>query len=77
MSFHSITMWLELEAYILVSFASVLLPVKVMRAFAEPGGNPGQAYVQGAIILGSMTLIAGIILLVAALYEATTLILLR
>jgi len=77
MSFHSITMWLELEAYILVSFAAILIPVRVMRAFAEPGGDPGKAYLQAAGVLGSMTLIAGGILLVAALYEASTLILLR
>ena len=77
MSFHSITMWLELEAYILVSFAAVLLPIKVLRALLQRGGDVQKAYIEGAKILGSMTLFVGGLLLVAALYEATTLILLR
>lgn len=76
MTFHAITMWIELEAYILVSFASVLLPVRVLRALAN-GDDAARAYRDGAIALVSMTVLAGIILLVGALYEAVTLINLR
>lgn len=75
MTFHSITMVLELEAYIVASFAVVAFPFIVVRGLA--GDGPGAAVMQGVKVMLSAALLAGMILTLAALYEAASLILLR
>ncbi len=74
LSYHSITMTLEMEAYIVASFAVVLFPVYVVRAAFR--GEEG-AFGRGLSIMGSGAILTGLMLFVAALYEAATLILFR
>jgi len=70
--FHSVTMALELEAYILASFVVLVWAFRLFRTDGEPFGarfvRSVQIFVGGAIL-------AGVMLAIAALYEATTLIL--
>ncbi len=71
-TFHSITMILELEAYILASFAIALFFVYMFRAVKAE--RPFHGYAAWAKMLGSAALFVGIQLLIAAFYEAVTLI---
>jgi hypothetical protein len=71
--FHSITMALELEAYVLAAFVATVFPIRIVKAAAK--GVPWQGYGDGLRVLASGTLLAGVLLAVAALYEAVTLIL--
>jgi hypothetical protein len=72
-SFHGVTMVLELEAYILAAFAVTLWPVRIYETFLNAEGPAG--IVRGIRMLLGAALITGVMLLIAALYEATTLIL--
>ncbi len=74
-AYHSITMVLELEAYILACFVVVVWPIRLWRAVTR-GSFPAEFFLNLRIVLGG-ALLAGGMLAVAALYEATTLILLR
>jgi len=73
-TYHSITMTLELEAYVLVSFAISVLPLRVARGFRD--GAWASHYTAGLRTIASAVFLTGILLAIAALYEATTLILL-
>lgn len=74
MTFHGITMVLEMEGYILASFVVVLWPVYLVRA-ALGGGRAAVAHGLRLMLLGAV--VSGVILAFAALYEAATLIILR
>jgi hypothetical protein len=72
LTYHSITMILELEAYIVATFAIILWPVRV---FVEaPRGEPGTRIRAALRTVAGGTLLAGIMLAIAAVYEATTII---
>ncbi|MGI6458940.1 MAG: hypothetical protein ACOX5J_02400 [Candidatus Hydrogenedentales bacterium] len=74
-TYHSITLTLELEAYVVVSFAACVLPLRVLRGLQT--GQWWAEYVAGLRVLVSATALAGIMLTIAAFYEAATLILLH
>lgn len=73
--YHSITMTLELEAYVMATFVVCILPLSAFKGMAR--GGFGQELARGLRVVASGTLLAGIMLAAAALYEATTLILIR
>ena len=73
--YHSITMTLELEAYIIVSFAVSVLPIDVFRGVLS--GKLAEGIGSGLKVVGGATVLAGLMLAVAASYEAVTLILFR
>jgi hypothetical protein len=75
MIYHSITMTLELQAYVYVSFGAVMFPYYFVRGLSTP--EMGTYAMRGARILVSTVGIAGVLLAVAALYEAATLIAFR
>jgi len=72
--YHSITMALEMEGYIIASFVVVVWPLRVFKGLT--GGTFLEQLAQGFRIVVSGALLAGIMLAIAALYEATTLIVL-
>lgn len=72
--YHSITMTLELEAYVVASFVVCLFWWRIARGLAK-GGFLREAK-EGLKEVASGTLLAGVMLAAAALYEAATLILL-
>jgi hypothetical protein len=74
-SYHSITMVLELEAYIVASFLIVLWPFQLFIGVAS--GRIWSEWRKGIEIVASGSVLVGIMLAIAALYEATTLILFR
>jgi hypothetical protein len=79
MIYHSITMVLELEAYILASFVVVLWPVHLAGSFIQQFQriNPPRAkakLIQGLCIFGQGIVLSAVMLVIAALYEAATLI---
>lgn len=71
-TFHSVTMILELEAYILASFAIALFFLYMFRAIKAE--RPFYGYAAWAKMLGSAALFVGLQLVIAAFYEAVTLI---
>lgn len=73
--YHSITMVLELEAYIVAAFAVVVLPISAFAGIRRD--TPLEGLRQGFKVVVGATILAGVLLAVAALYEATTIILLR
>jgi len=73
-TFHSITMVLELEAYIYTCAAVVIFWNKVAAAIHQREVAIAR---EGARTLLSATFLAGVLLAIAGLYEAVTLILLR
>jgi len=73
LTYHSITMILEFEGYILAAFAVVLFPCLLVRGLAEESFLTRLK--ESVLIVGSGTILAGLILAAAALYEAATLIL--
>lgn len=73
-TFHSITMILELEAYIYACAAVVIFWMRIVAAIRR---RERSLAVEGARVLVSATLLAGALLAIAGLYEAATLILLR
>jgi hypothetical protein len=75
LTYHSITMVLELEAYIYACVAVCAFWTRLIRGLAAPA--TARAAGAAAKSLGSATLLAGLMLGVAAAYEAATLILLR
>ena len=72
--FHSITMVLEFEAYMIATFAIILFPIRLIGAFRA--SDPRAAIQHAFGIMASAALLSGIVLVIAALYEATSLILL-
>jgi len=72
-SWHSITMTLELEAYVIVSFAAIMVPVKALQGLQR--NEFANGLLDGYRILASAALLAGVLLAVAGLYEAVSLIL--
>lgn len=76
-SFHSITMVLELEAYIIACFVVLVWPWLILRALASRE-KPWRPAVREALrLLVSGVLFTGLLLAIAGLYEAATLILLQ
>lgn len=73
--YHSITMILEFEAYIVASFTVVMFPLLVIEGMQRDSLADGAR--RGMRIIIGGTVLAGVMLALAALYEATTLILLR
>lgn len=73
-TFHSITMVLELEAYIFACAAVVIFWKRIVSAVRKREFSPAA---EGARMLASATVLTGVMLAVAGLYEALTLILLR
>ncbi len=73
-TYHGITMILELEAYVVASFAAVMLVVHLGEGVAA--NQPGAGLRRGVAGMATAIVLAGIMLAIAALYEATTLILL-
>ena len=74
-SFHSITMTLELEAYIFACFFVWYFWKEVFRGLQKD--NLKERLKQGFKVVTSGTLLAGVMLGIAGLYEAASLILLR
>ncbi|MBI4557296.1 MAG: hypothetical protein HY706_06915 [Candidatus Hydrogenedentes bacterium] len=76
-TYHSITMVIELEAYIITSFFVTMLTVRFVRGIRDSSvkGAFTAEILQALRVVGSGTLLAAVILAVAALYEATTIIL--
>ncbi|HPO11809.1 MAG TPA: hypothetical protein PLI09_00070 [Candidatus Hydrogenedentes bacterium] len=73
-AYHSITMVLELEAYVLACFAITVWPIRWARTFFS--SSPGHEIFTNLRIFFGGAILAGVMLAIAALYEATTLILL-
>lgn len=76
-SFHAITMVLELEAYIIACFVILAWPARILTAFATDGSDRLAACRDALRIFVAGLLYTGVLLAVAGLYEAATLILLR
>lgn len=74
MSFHSITMAVELGAYIVASFAVAVFWIRIGRGIFA--GTFRDEFLKGLKALGGAAILSAVMLAVAALYEATTLILL-
>ncbi len=72
-AYHSITMVLELEAYVLACFTVTVWPIHWWRTLTGPA--PGREFFLNLRLFLGGALLAGIMLALAALYEATTLIL--
>jgi hypothetical protein len=72
--YHSVTMALEMEGYIIASFVVIVWPLRIAKGIL--GGAFSNEVIQGLRIVASGALLAGIMLAIAALYEATTLIIL-
>lgn len=70
--FHSITMALELEAYLLATYGACLYGLSLFRSARA---NDWNTALGGLATIGSLAVLSGILLAVAALYEAATLIL--
>jgi len=75
MVYHSITMTLELEAYIIAAFAVTMYPIRFVTGFARSGSLMGA--LDGLKVMGSAIVLTGVMLAIAAAYEAVTLIMLR
>jgi len=73
--YHSVTMVLELEAYIVASFAVVLLPIRFFSGLRR--NEPVEGLREGFKVVVGATILAGLLLAFAALYEAATIILFR
>lgn len=73
--FHCITIILELEAYIVAAFAVVAWPIRLFRAAFQP--SPGTELMLAVRAFVGAMVLTGVMLGIAAFYEATTLILLR
>jgi len=73
-TYHSITMVLELEAYVVATFVVVMWPVTLIKGIREE--RFGEEAVNGLRLVGSCMVLVGVMLVIAAVYEATTLILL-
>jgi hypothetical protein len=71
---HSITIALELEAYVIACFAVTLWPVFIVLAARD---RDTALIRRGLALMMGTALLTGILLAIAGLYEATTLILLR
>lgn len=74
MVYHSGTMVLEIEGYILATFLVILYPVHVVTGLIR--SRFGEYWKRTSAMLLSGTVVSGVILALAALYEAVTLILL-
>ncbi len=73
LSYHSITMTLEIEAYVVATFAACVYPVLLWRGLRE--GRLANAFGEGVELMVRTTGLAGIMLLLAATYEAASIIL--
>ena len=73
--YHCITMTLELEAYVVASFVICVWPIRLVKGLVS--GTFREECGESLRLFGSGLLITGIMLAGAALFEASTLILLR
>jgi len=74
LTYHAVTLTLELEAYVVAAFLVSVLPVRIFNGLVH--GRFVAEAAQGLRVIGSGTLLLGLMLAIAALYEAVTLILL-
>lgn len=74
-TYHSLTMVMEFEAYILASFAAAVYAVRVASGLFR--GNAPQGFARGLRVMLGAAVLSGCILAAAALYEAVTLLTLR
>lgn len=74
-TYHSITLTLELEAYVIACFAVCMWPIQFVKDLMNKSIGPGLLH--ALKIMASAALLTGVMLAIAALYEATTLILLH
>ncbi|MBW7865003.1 MAG: hypothetical protein GX580_12780 [Candidatus Hydrogenedens sp.] len=72
--FHVITMVLEFEAYIMASFVVVAWAIRIFQAGRKPGPVGKMEFHWAVRIFGGAILATGILLAVAAFYEAATLV---
>ena len=75
MVYHAITLTLEMEAYVIMSVVVSALPLRMLRGIARNRFFP--EWRRGLAVVASGTVLVGLMLIAAALYEAATLILLR
>ena len=73
--FHSATMAMEFEGYIIACFAVLVWTIRVYRTLFVPGARMRE-FGDGIAVLFAAALASGMVLAVAALYESATLILL-
>ncbi len=73
--YHAVTLALELEAYIVAAFIVCVLPIRAIKGIAHDRFLA--EWSRGLRAIGSGTLLTGVMLAIAAFYEATTLVLLR
>ncbi len=71
-TYHSITLTLELEAYVIAVFLVCLIPILLVRGIVQ--GQFSSSVGESARAMASCALLTGIMLAIAALYEAATLI---
>jgi len=71
--YHSITMTLELEAYIVACFVIALWPIRLVRGLIRD--DLRAEAMRGLRVVAEGALLAGLMLAIAAVYEATTVIL--
>ncbi len=71
-TYHSITLSLEVEAYVIAAFGICLYPIYIWRAIRSDDGTQGFRKIP-PLIVGTVVL-PGLLLLFAALYESITLI---
>jgi hypothetical protein len=72
-TYHSITLSLEVEAYVIAAFGVCLYPLYIWRAFHSE--NPRDVLAKVPPMLLATVLLSGALLFIAAIYEAVTLIL--
>ncbi|MCC6694253.1 MAG: hypothetical protein IT365_01355 [Candidatus Hydrogenedentes bacterium] len=71
-TYHSVTLALEMEAYTIAAFAIVLYPIYMVRAFQSEDFLGGLKRTWAMVGWG--TVLSGALLLIAAVYEAVTII---
>ncbi|HOZ47297.1 MAG TPA: hypothetical protein PLO37_04520 [Candidatus Hydrogenedentes bacterium] len=73
--YHAVTLTLELEAYVVASFAACVLPVRILGGIFA--GRLLREWGTGFRVLIQAALLVAVMLAIAASYEAATLVLLR
>lgn len=72
MAYHSITMTLEMEAYVIASFAVIAYVLRLLRGIVDEEFHP--QFTAAVRVMAGGAALAGILLTFAALYEAATVI---
>ena len=74
-TYHSITMGIEIEAYIVVTFVTTVYALRLMRGVFQE--RFGANFVTGLRVIAGGVVAGAVLLFIAAFYEAATLILFR